>query len=267
MVTTFRCRTAKFLTVGIAIAYLTIFPSFAHSEWYVSGYGGMSTTGNLSDVTMPQHGQRLAFQQFPFADPSVGAGSLTQTFSASDIKLESSPIFGGKAGYFFTEGKLPWLGVEVEAFTSKPSIKAQTLTTKHDIFYTPSPSTEQFPCLPGTCPEARVNNDTLVLTGSDLRVITVAFNVIARYPGQMLQPYVGVGVGAFYFKGTEQFDGRQVYPGLNALAGLRLLVTEEWGVFVEGKYNLANVSNFDPNFGLSGTYSVFHGVAGVAYHF
>jgi hypothetical protein len=36
---------------------------------------------------------------------------------------------------------------------------------------------------------------------------------------------------------------------------------------VEGKYNLANISSLDPTFGLSGMYSIFHVVAGVAYHF
>jgi hypothetical protein len=55
-------------------------------------------------------------------------------------------------------------------------------------------------------------------------------------------------------------------PGLKALAGVKVLVTDEWGLFLEGKYNLASVSNFDQTFGLSGAYSVFHAVAGVAYH-
>jgi hypothetical protein len=53
---------------------------------------------------------------------------------------------------------------------------------------------------------------------------------------------------------------------LNTLAGVKVLVTDEWGLFLEGKYNLASVSNFDQTFGLSGAYSVFHAVAGVAYH-
>lgn len=270
MVPTYRFRAAEILTItiGIAIAYLTIFPSFAHSEWYVGGYGGMSTTGNLSDVTMPAYGQRLAFQQFPLADPSIGAASLTQTFKASDLKLESSPIFGAKAGYFFTEEKLPWLGVEVEAFTSNPTINSQTLTTNQTIFFTPSQITLPCNANPQNCPGAFVKNDPLVLTESSLRVVTVAFNVIARYPGQMLQPYIGVGGAGFYFQSsTGSIQGRQWAPGLNALAGIKLLVTDEWGLFLEGKYNLASISNLDQTFGLSATYSVFHGVAGVAYHF
>lgn len=100
-----------------------------------------------------------------------------------------------------------------------------------------------------------------------MRVITLAFNVIARYPSEFLQPYIGVGAGAFYFKGTDQFNAGQVVPGLNAQAGLKVLVTKEWGLFVEGKYNLATLDSFGSNFGVSGQYSVINGVGGIAYHF
>jgi len=109
---------------------------------------------------------------------------------------------------------------------------------------------------------------TLPVTESSLRLYTVAFNVVARYPGKTFQPYVGVGGGAFYFNGSGQFDGRQVVPGLNAQAGLKVLATDEWGLFVEGKYNYATITNLDPSgFGLSGVYSSLNVLAGVAYHF
>jgi hypothetical protein len=70
--------------------------------------------------------------------------------------------------------------------------------------------------------------------------------------------------------GTElsQFDSSQVVQGLNTQAGLKVLATEEWGLFVEGKYNYATITNLDPSgFGLSGTYSAFNILAGVAYHY
>jgi hypothetical protein len=109
---------------------------------------------------------------------------------------------------------------------------------------------------------------TLQVTESSLRLITVAFNIVARYPGTVFQPYVGVGVGAFYFSSNGQIDGRQVVPGLNTQAGLKVLATEEWGLFVEGKYNYATITNLDPaGFGLSGVYSAFNILAGLAYHF
>jgi len=56
-------------------------------------------------------------------------------------------------------------------------------------------------------------------------------------------------------------------PGVNLLGGLRLLITQEFGFFLEGKYNRATITNLDPTFGLTGEYSVFHGVAGLSCHF
>lgn len=46
-----------------------------------------------------------------------------------------------------------------------------------------------------------------------------------------------------------------------------MFFADEWGVFAEGKYNYATVTNFDPTFGVSGAYSIFHLVGGIAYRF
>ncbi|MGQ0812496.1 MAG: outer membrane protein, partial [Nitrospiraceae bacterium] len=201
-------------------------------------------------------------------------GQLVQSFSTSDVSLKSSLIFGGKAGYFFSNEGVSWLGIELEAFTSNPTIKQQTLTTKQDITYTPNKDAGANLCSqppgikPPNCPASVLTNSTLSLNESDLRVTTVAFNIIARYPDDTFQPYIGIGAGAFYFSSkTGSIQGTQVVPGLNALAGVKVLITEEWGIFAEGKYNRATLSGFDPTFGLSGEYSVFHAVGGIAYHF
>ena len=88
-----------------------------------------------------------------------------------------------------------------------------------------------------------------------------------RQPDRTPTPYVGVGVGGFYFKGSDKFNGRQIVPGLNLQAGVKILMTEEWGFFVEGKYNRATLTNFDPGYGLSAEYSALNAVAGLAFHF
>ena len=258
-------RVAGAFVLGLPILWAGLHPTMASAEWYAGGYGGISPSSAFHSVNMPTYGQQLAFQQFPAAAPSVNGATLTQTFKTSNVQLDSSPIYGAKAGYFFTDEKLPWLGVEVEVFTNEPNIKAQTLSTRQEINYTPN--TVTLPCAPGTCPEARSINGTLGLSESSLRVITVAANVIVRYPGRFLQPYLGVGVGAFYFRSSGQIEGQQVVPGLNAQFGLKVLATKEWGFFVEGKYNMAEVSNLDPTFGFGGMYSIFHAVGGIAYHF
>jgi len=244
-------------------------PTYVSAEWYVGGYGGGTFSSSLKDVTMPEYGQRQVLND-PATFPNAGnptIASFTQTFNTSDISLASSLILGAKVGYFFSEEKFPWFGLELEAFTTKPDIKQQTVSTTQNVSYVPVLTTP--PCnAPGTCPFNLTTQSSLDISGTSLRVSTLALNVIARYPGKLFQPYVGVGGGAFYFNSSGQFDGRQVVPGLNAQVGLKVLATEEWGVFVEGKYNYATITNLDPSgFGLSGVYSAFNILGGIVYHF
>lgn len=248
----------------------------ANAEWYVAGYGGLSAPNSLKNVKMDQLGLRTDTQLFSGALTPPYTGTVTQSLSTSDLNLKQSPIFGGKAGYFFKDEGLNWLGVELEGFTSQSTIKAQTVSTRHDVTYIPnspnfSPPPPAAPpnCTLGSdCPIQRSIPGTLQVAESSMRLMTLAFNVVARYPGTVFQPYAGVGVGAFYFtSSTGFFQGRQVVPGLNAMAGLKVLMTEELGFFLEGKYNRATLTNFDPTYGLSGEYSAFNFVAGVAYHF
>jgi hypothetical protein len=240
------------------------------SEWYLGGYGGFSAPHSLKDVTMNTYGERLAINRYGFGANNVVLGdTLTQNFTTSDLSLKNSPLFGGKAGYFFNDAGFSWLGVELEAFTTNPTIKSQTLSTEQDITFIPG-TIGICPQAPPTvqCPVQEHLTSNLSVTESSLRLIAVAFNVVARYPGKTFQPYLGVGGGGFYFTGSGQFDGHQVVPGLNTQVGLKVLATEEWGLFVEGKYNYATITNLDPSgFGLSGVYSAFNILGGIVYHF
>ena len=250
------------------VLLLCSLPGVGWGEWYVAGYGGYTAPSSLSDVKMNNYGLNLGFQEFPGAGAIPPLGTLTQDFKTSDVNLKSSAMFGGKVGYFFKDEGFSWLGVEVEAYTSQPTIKNQTVSTNHDLIYLPFNPLPPGICLPGTTCQAQVTNKgTLALSESSMRLIAVAFNIVARYPGKIFQPYVGVGAGGFYFTSTGQIDGHQVVPGLNLQAGMKWLATEEWGLFIEGKYNYATITNLDPTFGLSGQYSAFSGLAGIAYHF
>jgi hypothetical protein len=246
----------------------------------LGGYGGYSAAQPLKDVTMNNYGYNNAVNLYGYNSSNVQFGdTLTQNFQTSDLSLKQSALYGGKGGYFFNDQGFSWLGVELEAFTTTPTIKAQTVATNQDITFiynqaghpgnpeplTPCPTPSPYST---ACSSQVQLSSTLPLTQSTLRLITVAFNVVARYPGTIFQPYVGVGVGAFYFSSSGQIDGRQVVPGLNTQAGLKVLATEEWGLFVEGKYNYATITNLDPSgYGLSGTYNAFNILGGVAYHF
>lgn len=273
MVSSFYRRLLFSITTCISLVMFALlfvgFPGSALAEWYVAGFGGLSMPGSLSDVKMDTYGERLAFQQFPGAAAIPPQGTLSQSFNTSDLSLKNSPLFGGKAGYFFRDEGFSWLGVELEAFTSQPTIKNQTVSTSQEVTYLPNNPLPPGLCIPGISCQAQVtNNGTLQLSQSSMRLITVAFNVVARYPGTTFQPYAGVGAGAFYFSSSGQIDGRQVVPGLTTQLGLKVLATEEWGLFVEGKYNYATITNLDPSgFGLSGVYSAFNILGGIAYHF
>jgi opacity protein-like surface antigen len=167
--------------------------------------------------------------------------------SISDLDLKESVMYGAKLGYFFPT--LKWLGIEAEAFNTTPHIKQQTVTASG----------------------LGVTASTLA-SGAHFRVLTTAFNLIARYPGKTLQPYAGVGVGIFFAKisdegGSNSDNGA---PGLNALAGIRWLITQHLGVFAEYKYTQATFK-FDniagTGTGLEADYSAGHIAGGVSIHF
>lgn len=274
-----RLRAVIYIPILLGFFFLSpVVPGYA--EWYVAGYGGLSSEPKLSDVTMPVHGQRVAMDQFPGTKIPTTGDTVTQNFKTSDLSLKNSPIFGAKAGFFLDDPSLKWLGFELEAFTTTPNVKQQTLQTNQDITYSPG-SLANCQTFTTDCPETRIINGQLSVSDASLRVTAIVLNVVARYPGTTFQPYIGVGGGAFHFSssGQDQFnslgqitsygiDGRQVVPGLNTQLGLKVLATEEWGLFVEGKYNYATIENLDPvGLGLSGTYSTFNAIAGVAYHF
>lgn len=247
---------------------ISALPQTAASEWYVAGYGGASFPASLSTVQMNQLGETLDTQFFSGGQTIPRLGTYTQTLHASDLSLKQSPFFGGKAGYFFADEGFRWLGVEIEVFTTSPTIKGQTIRTDHHIVYNPFSPEAPGICLTGqTCQEQRSIPGSVNVPESSMRLITFAFNVVVRYPGKVVQPYAGVGGGAFYFTSSGAIKGHQVTPGLNAFGGLKIRVFDDWGLFVEGKFNRATITNLDSTFGLSGEYSSFNVVGGLAYHF
>jgi len=262
---------SRLVTFAVLMMVFLLHVEPARSEWYASGYGGYSAAQPLKDVTMDNFGERSAAERYQFTTNNLTLGDmLSQNFQASDLSLKQSALIGGKGGYFFNAEGFPWLGVELEAFTTKPTIKTQTVSTEQGIIFTKRDFNPACPLPAPTnqCSGQEHLSSTVDATQSSLRLVTVVFNVVARYPGTIFQPYVGVGAGAFYFSSSGQIDGRQVVPGLNVQTGLKVLATKEWGLFVEGKYNYATITNLDPTgFGLSGVYNAFNVLAGVAYHF
>lgn len=194
----------------------------AGAETYVGGHVGVNS-GRFGDNVS--------------TDSTLPAGT-----AFSNLSLKSSPVFGAKVGHYLNV--LPWLGVEAEAFYSRPSINQQSVTVTAPGF----------------------GSGTGVLPEQGGSVWTTAFNLVVRYPDTRVQPYAGVGVAIVRAKYGDQSD---TAPGLNALAGLRVKITDAVGVFAEYKFTHADLRFEETvtSVGFDTTYQSHAGVAGVSLHF
>ncbi len=166
---------------------------------------------------------------------------VTQT----DLSLKRSALLGVRVGYFFNEVR--WLGIEIEAYHSNPHVKQQFTTI----------SSGGIPISSG------------LAQGNHFQVVTWALNLLVRYPGKTIQPYAGIGAGAFYGRlsgipGANQ-SSTDLAPGLNALGGARWFVSKNIAWFIEYKYNRTTFEFSEIR--IKGLYSAHHASLGLAYHF
>jgi opacity protein-like surface antigen len=203
-----------------------VFSATARAEWYVGGYGGVSAPGALSNVTV--------------SDATLGGGVTNARIQ--DLDLESGLLGGVKGGYFFE--KRPWLGIETDLYTLKPDVKQQTIvggTASGSVF------ADNFP-------------------NTSLRLTVWTVNLIIRSPSMsdVFQPYGGIGYGMFFATGSKNGQSNtQITPGFQFIAGARYVLTQEWALFGEFKYNNAEIK-FS---GIKGSYDSQTFVAGLMWHF
>ena len=173
-----------------------------------------------------------------------GTGSFTG-LTSNDLNLRSQFAYGVKAGYFFPQ-RWNWLGVEFEFYHSDANIERQGITAAAPILG----STQQN----GFTPRVGLTTNNMV------------FNVILRYPGERVQPYVGVGGGLGQsLLRTSPSDQTDVYPVLNMLVGVNILVTQHVGLFTEYKHTSGTPQFSETQFKADLRTNWF--MAGVAYHF
>ncbi len=203
-------------------------------------------------LATPSQAEFYVAGQLGFSFPQK-FGAITGTGSASgltkdDIGLQNSFLYGGKIGYFFRYGTS--VGIEMEAFTTNPHVKAQATT----ISFAGAPIV------------------TVAGAGSHLRLITSAINVIARFPGQQFGPYLephfymGAGPGIFFAR-LSDLPGKSsdTALGLNVLGGVRVFLSKNIAWFLEYKYNRVTFK-FDELL-VKTDYSAHHVVFGVGFHF
>ena len=108
---------------------------------------------------------------------------------------------GLKVGYFLDH--LKYLGGEAELYTATLYLRQQQFTQ------TSSGGTQ-----------------TGIIPRDQIRATAATFNIVFRYPGQVIQPFAGVGLGLFLFSDHTSTEDAPVRLGVNVLAGTWLCVTK-----------------------------------------
>jgi len=208
--------------------------------------------------TPQAYGESYVAGQFGVTFPqSLGNGTTTQDgiggLDISDQSLKSSALVGAKLGHYFTKAR--WMGIETGLSYTTPHVEEGSITFSG--------------------PGGSVTSPTL--SGLSQRIITWDIDVIFRYPGYRLQPYLGIGPSLYFasLNGPTAPPGQSTTSiGFNVEGGLRYYITRRWALFGEGKYNWARMdyssNHSDPNadpFGFRATYSALGLSVGISYHF
>ena len=208
--------------------------------------------------TPQAYGESYVAGQFGVTLPqSLGNGTATQDgidgLDISDQSLKSSALVGAKLGHYFTKAR--WMGIETGLSYTTPHVEEGSITFSG--------------------PGGSVTSPTL--SGLSQRIITWDIDVIFRYPGYRLQPYLGIGPSLYFasLNGPTAPPGQSTTSiGFNVEGGLRYYITRRWALFGEGKYNWARMdyssNHSDPNadpFGFRATYSALGLSLGISYHF
>jgi opacity protein-like surface antigen len=207
----------------------------AWAEVYIAGMAGGVFPKPLSDVEEKQIPQ-----------PTTPGGT-----KATDLSLSRSIMAGAKVGYFFERAQ--WFGIEGEVYRHSPNVKQQNVT---EVFPNGAPPT------------------TTERPGSNLIVTNVNLNFVARAQLGNLEPYAGVGLGAFLQQWNMRNRENNYFPlsissgrtGFVAEAGLRYRFLQHLAVFTEYKFNHARV-HFDSPANVQATYDAHFLVFGLGYHF
>lgn len=131
-----------------------------------------------------------------------------------DLLQRQSLVLGGKLGY----GLSRYVAVELEALQAWPHQSQQAYTQ----WARPHGGDQSWQCETGT------------LAGVNWSMLTIATNLVLRYPMGDWMPYLGAGPALF----RGNYGGLTNNPsiGLNTLAGVRYQVADGWRVLVEYHY-------------------------------
>ena len=212
----------------LILLFLCLFTQPASAEWYVG-----AQLGGVFPNTIGR------------AD--VQTSTLPAGTSFSNVDLNNSIMYGAKAGYYFQQRGLEWLGLETEVYHANPDVASQSIRTNLPagfVFTSPASCVGLTTC-------------AVPFSGADLSITTWApVIVMGRYAHGPLQPYAGVGLGLF-FASTNVLgpSTSTTEPGLVTKLGLEYKLNDQIGLFGEWKYNHANLSFSSGSTRLSADYN------------
>lgn len=173
-------------------------------------------------------------------------GSFEPGTTATEPGLNRSTLYGAKMGVFSRKGLL---GLEAEAFTTRPAPKFQTQTFHEPTF--------------GPFPQTR---------GGSHEMTTFALNVVTRMPINE-RFVVHVGAGPAIMRSRLQFDNEQTQVsrrvGLNTQLGLTYYFDKKISVSMEWKHSAARFGypTHGTTEGFNADYKANHFALGLSYAF
>jgi opacity protein-like surface antigen len=167
-----------------------------------------------------------------------------------DVDFRNSPLIGAKVGYYLDTPILGGqLGAEIEFYYTEPHASRQTIT----FVGTSSGAPATF---------------RLSIQHADFEIFTAALNLLYRvplgvtpqFPYGRVQPYAGLGGGAFIstmhtrtspLDANRRIHDTDVAPGLQTVGGLKIFLLKRVALFAE--YRFIETAEFNFHFKERGT--------------
>ena len=198
------------------MAALTSGPAAA--ETYIMGYMGAAFTQDTELQT------EVEVNGTPFVNGD-----------AHGLEFDTAPVFGAKIGHFIDRSLLGGqFGAEFDIYHFRPDVSEQQVRFTGLLAGVPGDTVTRIPAA-----------DTAVTALTVNLLYRFALATDATYPRGRIQPYVGVGAGAFIgrlettttpFDVNRDISDTDVQPGIQALAGLRWFLTQNLALFAEYKF-------------------------------
>jgi opacity protein-like surface antigen len=195
----------KKITFLLVATMFFVFTGVSRGESYISLYAGGALPNNAD------------------WNDNIGIGA------SGVLDMDNTPVFGVKAGHWFTEANSPFLGLEVEGNVHFPAWNS--VTTDHSLGFLLVP-----PVTRGI--------------SADTTLVSVLFNGLMRMPQGPVRPYAGAGIGFAVWDigdqslatvGTFRSETDTAFAW-DVLAGADFRLNKQLSFFAEYKYFGANFS-------------------------